>query len=190
MRLALGILGAAVLLAGGAAAGWLVANETVEAETVTRTETETDTQTETATVREASLPEAVEETRAALLAAAEAGRYERLQSLLSPGFRYTFGSPVEGGPIGYWRELQRTTGERPLATLATLLRMPYVLARGIYVWPFAYGLASADELTPHEREVLAPLGTPDVLFTEGTGYLGWRAGIEPDGTWVFFLAGD
>ena len=24
----------------------------------------------------------------------------------------------------------------------------------------------------------------------GSGYLGWRAGIEPDGTWRFFIAGD
>ncbi len=22
------------------------------------------------------------------------------------------------------------------------------------------------------------------------GYLGWRTGIAPDGTWVFFVAGD
>ena len=28
------------------------------------------------------------------------------------------------------------------------------------------------------------------VFVEGTGYLGWRAGIRPDGTWVFFVAGD
>jgi hypothetical protein len=24
----------------------------------------------------------------------------------------------------------------------------------------------------------------------GLGYLGWRAGFEPDGTWAFFVAGD
>jgi len=32
-----------------------------------------------------------------------------------------------------------------------------------------------------------PLST---LFPEGLGYLGWRAGIEPDGRWVFYVAGD
>ena len=68
--------------------------------------------------------------------------------------------------------------------------MPYTLSRGIYVWPFAYDIAEADEFTAYERGLLEPLGPLDTLFVEGTGYLGWRAGIEPDGTWVFFLAGD
>jgi len=45
--------------------------------------------------------------------------------------RYTFGNPVEGGPIAYWQELERTTGARPLETLAEILRMPYVLSRGL-----------------------------------------------------------
>jgi len=31
---------------------------------------------------------------------------------------------------------------------------------------------------------LAPEGVTEV------GYLGWRAGIRPDGRWVFFIAGD
>ena len=51
--------------------------------------------------------------------------------------RYTFGSPVEGGPTAYWQELERATGARPLETLAEILRMPYVLSRGLYVWPWA-----------------------------------------------------
>ena len=34
------------------------------------------------------------------------------------------------------------------------------------------------------------LGDLDTLFVPGTGYLGWRAGIEPGGSWVFFVAGD
>ena len=76
--------------------------------------------------------------------------------------------------------------ERPLENLAEVLRMPYTLSRGIYVWPFAYDIAERDEITAHERELLEPLGPLDTLFVEGTGYLGWRAGIEPDGSWVFY----
>ena len=34
------------------------------------------------------------------------------------------------------------------------------------------------------------LGPPSRLFPAGSGYLGWRAGIAPAGTWVFFVAGD
>ena len=34
------------------------------------------------------------------------------------------------------------------------LRMPYTLSRGLYFWPFAYDVASIDDLTAHERELL------------------------------------
>ena len=138
------------------------------------------------------LPTAVEASRSALLAAAESGDYDDVQALLPAdgGFRYTFGEPVEDGPIAYWQELERTTDERPLETLAAILRMPYTLSRGYYFWPFAYNVANANDITAHERELLAPLGRLDRLFVEGTGYLGWRAAIAPNGTWVLFLAGD
>ena len=138
------------------------------------------------------LPKAVEASRAALFAAAEGGDYDAVEALLPTdgGFRYTFGGPVEGGPIAYWQELERTTDERPLETLAAILRMPYTLSGGYYFWPFAYDVAGVDDLTAHERKLLASLGSLDGLFVEGTGYLGWRAGIAPDGTWSFYVAGD
>ena len=93
------------------------------------------------------------------------------------------------------RSFRRTTvsdtrSERPLETLAAILRMPYALSRGYYFWPFAYDVADVNDLTTHERKLLAPLGRLDRLFAEGTGYLGWRAGISPDGAWSFFVAGD
>jgi hypothetical protein len=183
------IAGALVLLAGGAAGGWFVAEETRDDVTTTETTTDVDTVTEDAP--ESGLPAAVEETRDALIEAAESGDYEALRPLIpSSGFEYTFGGPVEGGPIGYWQELERSTVERPLDNLEAVLKMPYTLSRGIYVWPFAYDVADVGDLTAHERELLAPLGTLDTLFVEGTGYLGWRAGIDPEGNWVFFVAGD
>ena len=83
--------------------------------------------------------------------------------------------------------------ERALTTAFTTPLEPedlYTLSRGIYYWPFAYDVESIDDLTTHERELLAPLGPLDSVFVEGTGYLGWRAGIEPGGTWVLFVAGD
>jgi hypothetical protein len=137
------------------------------------------------------LPAAVEETRARLLEAANTGDYEALRELIpESGFKYTFGDTVAGGPIAYWQELERTTEPRPIEALATALQLPYVLARGYYVWPWAYALPSSDDLSPHERELLTPLGLPSELFPELAGYYGWRAGIAPDGRWVFFVAGD
>jgi hypothetical protein len=137
------------------------------------------------------LPAAVEETRVRLLAAAEAGDYEALRELVpDSGFEYTFGDPIEGGPVAYWQELERTTDERPLEALAAILKLPYALTRGFYYWPWVHAVASAQDLSPHERELLSRVGAPSELFPEGSGYFGWRVGIAPDGTWVFFVAGD
>jgi hypothetical protein len=181
---------AVVLLAGGGVAGFFVARETEETVTTTTTTTSTDVETTTEELI-VGLPGPVADTYDRLLIAAESGDYESLRPLIpSTGFEYTFGGPVEGGPIAYWQELERSTVERPLENLEAVLNMPYVLSRGIYVWPFAYDVADVGDLTAHERELLAPLGPLDTLFVEGTGYLGWRAGIDPQGNWVFFVAGD
>lgn len=179
---------AALALLGGIAGGALgyavgVAGE----ETITVTTTVDDSLTEATA---SGLPAAVEETRLALLEAAQAGDYDALAALAGPGFRYTFGGPVEGGPAAYWRELEQSGDAQPLDALATILELPYVLSRGTYVWPWAYAVADLADLSEHERALLAPLGGPSALFAPGTGYLGWRAGIAPDGTWMFFVAGD
>ncbi|MGH3127747.1 MAG: hypothetical protein ACRDPX_07500 [Gaiellaceae bacterium] len=142
------------------------------------------------TATETGLPAPVGQTRAALLEAAESGDYEALRPLVSDSLEYTFGSPVEGGPIAYWQRLEEDTDARPLESLAAILKMPYVLSRGYYVWPWAYTVETAGDLSEHEVELLAPLGPPSQLFPAGSGYLGWRAGFAPDGTWAFFVAGD
>jgi hypothetical protein len=132
------------------------------------------------------LPQSVERTRAAVVAAAERRDWDALRGLLAPGFKYTFGGPVEGGANSYWQRLEREGADDPLAVLTQALRLPYTLSRGTYVWPFAYD-RTAEELTDYERKLLEPLGRAGV-FSEG--YLGWRAGIAPDGAWLFYLAGD
>lgn len=133
-------------------------------------------------------PDVVLRKREAMLAAAVMGDYDALAELSDPRqFEYTFGGPVEGGPAAYWRQAE-AAGEdpTPAEALAAILRMPYTLSRGQYVWPFAYD-KTEDELTAYERKLLAPLGRGGAF---ADGYLGWRAGIDPDGRWVFFVAGD
>jgi hypothetical protein len=130
------------------------------------------------------------ETQKALFEAAEAHDYARLGQLVSSELTYTFGAPDPGGPIAYWRRLERTTDERPLETLAALLTMPYAYSRDLYYWPAAHGVSSPGELSQDELEQLEPLGPLEELFVPGTGYVGWRVGIRPDGTWSFFVAGD
>ncbi|HZB85880.1 MAG TPA: hypothetical protein VE289_04880 [Gaiellaceae bacterium] len=168
-------------------------SETVTTErTVTETETETATETvtRTETVVEAAssgLPGPVAETHAAVLAAAQAGDYEALRPLIPDGFSYTFGGPVEGGPIAYWQRVEQESDDVPIEILARILELPYTLFGGTYVWPFAFD-KQEDELTAYERELLGDLANS--YSGAGSGYLGWRAGIEPDGTWRFFIAGD
>lgn len=133
-------------------------------------------------------PDAVLRKRAAILAAAQARDYDALAQLSDPqGFEYSFGGEVEGGPAAYWRQAEaRGEDPTPAEALVAILRMPYTLSRGLYVWPFAYD-RTEDELTGYERGLLEELGRGGA-FAEG--YLGWRAGIDPAGRWVFFLAGD
>jgi hypothetical protein len=149
---------------------------------VTETETVTETQTVTETISASPLPPAVEDKRAAILAAAEAGDYEALRPLIGPQFSYSFGGPFEGGPIAYWQSLE----EDPLPILARILELPPTLSTGIYTWPFAYSVPE-NELTEYERSLLGDLADD---YGEGVGYLGWRAGIRPNGDWVYFIAGD
>jgi hypothetical protein len=162
------------------------AGETV---VVTETAAETVTVTETEPAADDVLPDAVAGTRAGILAAAEAGDHDALAELAPDDFSYTFGGPVEGGPAAYWRELEQTTDERPLEILAALLRLPYTLHAGIYTWPFAFD-TPPEELTDYERDLLAEAVDVDAAYAAGVGYAGWRTGIEPDGTWRFFIAGD
>lgn len=179
-RLLLALAGA-LALAGCAGGG----TDTVSV-TETRVETETEAVTETVAGEPVGLPPEVAETHAALLAAAESGDYEALRPFIPDEFSYTFGLPPEGGPIEYWQQVEAESGESPIEILARLLRLPYTLSAGTYVWPFAYD-KQEDELTDYERELLGDLA---VYSGAGSGYLGWRAGIEPDGTWRFFIAGD
>jgi hypothetical protein len=155
--------------------------------TVSETETETVTTTETTTAPVAvGLPQPVAETHAALLAAAESGDYEALRPIIPDEFSYSFGASEEDDPIAYWQELEEAGEESPIEILARILELPYTLSGGMYVWPFAFD-KTEDELTRHERRLLGDLA---VYSGAGSGYLGWRAGIEPDGTWRFFIAGD
>jgi hypothetical protein len=179
-----------VLAACGGTETVTVTEALTETETRTETQTETATVTETETVTQAAavgLPAPVAETHAALLEAAESGDYEALRPLIpDSGFSYTFGGGVQGGPIAYWQQVEQQSDESPIEILAQILRMPYTLSAGTYVWPFAFD-KQPDELTDYERELLGDLADD---FGAGSGYLGWRAGIEPDGTWRFFIAGD
>jgi hypothetical protein len=140
------------------------------------------------------LPAPVARKRAEIWKAAKRGDYEEVASLADPaGFEYTFGGAVPGGPAAYWRRVDQTTKERPIETLAAILELPYVHQpeRKLYVWPFAF-TRKASTLSPDEREQLVEaIGEEMIKFYDQLGdYLGYRAGIDEEGNWVFYVAGD
>jgi hypothetical protein len=161
---------------------------------------ESTTETRTVTVRETveipqsqpGLPQVVAAKREAIIRASAENDFDALAGLIDPSqFEYTFGSPVEGGPTAYWRRLEATTDERPLEVLQAILQMPYTTERGIYVWPFAFN-KDLSTLTSAERAMLHTIMTPRELrqMEQFGGYIGWRAGIRPDGRWIYFVSGD
>jgi hypothetical protein len=186
------VRGLPVLIAGLVLAAAGCSGDEGEPVTVERTapETATETVVETETVRQpvvVGLPGPAAATHAALLQAARSGDYEELRPLVPEDqFSYTFGIPDPDGPIAYWQRLEEEAGESPIAILERILELPYTLTAGTYVWPFAYDKQEG-ELTEYERELLGDLADS---FLPDTGYLGWRAGIAPNGRWQFFIAGD
>jgi hypothetical protein len=179
-----------VALGLGFAGGWVVSERVDDDEATTTTVTET--RATEGPPPQAGLPEPVAAKRAQIWEEARAKDYEGLAALVDPaGFEYTFGGPVPGGPAAHWRQLEPT--ERPVETLAAILELPFVVdpTSELYVWPYAF-LRPAATLSAEERQQLVDaLGEDAVRAYEQSGnYLGYRAGIDSEGNWVFYVAGD
>ena len=137
------------------------------------------------------VPPSVQQTHDAILGAARAFDYEALEGLVDPAtFSYSFGE--EGDPIGYWRLLEEE-GEVPILGdfLGVVLSMQAGMQDGVYVWPAAYA-KSPSEWTAVDLADMRMLYTDEEIsgFKQAGGYLGYRVGIQEDGTWIFFVAGD
>lgn len=145
--------------------------------------------TVTAAPPEQAFPEAVATTRAAILAAAEDRDWEALRALIpEKGFTFTFGGETD--PIAYWRQLEEE-GFTVLPTLEALLEGPAAPFRGGYIWP-ALATEPPEEWTDEDLEVVRRFHSDreiDTFFEFGT-YIGWRVGIDGDGTWIYYVAGD
>ena len=81
----------------------------------------------------------------------------------------------------------------PWEALARLLHgtTPVVGDGDVWTWPAA-AAAGADDAAWQELvdSGLYTAAQVEELRSAGDGYLGWRTGIESDGTWLFFTAGD
>jgi hypothetical protein len=188
--------------------------EETEAQTVTVIETVTTTTTETVaepaepevecstsglrlTLPEQDLPPAVADVRERIFAAAVACDYATLEEIaLEQGEGFTFSFGAGGSPADDWREREEAgdaePGPKPMLALATILSLPYTRNEsGSYAWPSAYDESPSEE----DWQAIVDAGVytqeqVEQMQAGGTGYLGYRTAITPDGDWQFFVAGD
>jgi hypothetical protein len=140
----------------------------------------------------AGLPAPAAETREGILAAAEAGDYERLRGLIEKKVflsDYGFGAG-QPDPVSAWEKL----GRRPLETMGALLQMRHFVRETnegtLYQWPRLDPDSSADDMTPEERELFRSFMSEAELvgaFDPEYGYTAPRLGILADGTWWFLV---
>ena len=175
-------------------------------ETVAETETEpveTETQPEAVcstaglrlTLPAQDLPPEVAAVRQRVFDAAVACDYETLEELaLERGAGFTFSYGGGDSAADHWREAEEagTSEPPPMRALATILTLPYTRNEaGSYAWPTAYD----ESPTEADWQALVDSGLysaedVELMQASGTGYLGYRTAITPDGDWQFFVAGD
>lgn len=105
------------------------------------------------------------------------------------GFTASFGG---GEAIELWMDAEQY-GEPILTTLLDHMgSTPWISEEGDAAWPAASAIPWA-EVTDEMKQELLPLGYDESSFdfyTEFGGYIGWRTGINADGMWQYFVAGD
>lgn len=142
------------------------------------------------------LPAAVAKTRRTLLAAAQSGELDRLRPLLAQTRHFRFSYSVEPDPIGFWADIRaRRGGRQVLRALAQVLALPAARRQsGAFVWPYLATLPAQPyrQLSPTVAADVSLLMTRERWNARGAkiGYAGYRLTIDPDGTWMSFLAGD
>ena len=146
-----------------------------------------------------ALPEPVRRMRDLIVEAAKSGELERLRPLVGMGddaTQFALGG-IDGDPIAFLKELSGDEGgQEILAILEEVLEAGYVhLDAGtpseLYVWPYFFAVP-LERLTPAQRVELFKIvtaGDYDDMKSYGA-YIFYRVGINPEGSWQFFVAGD
>ena len=129
---------------------------------------------------------ATEQTRVAIVAAAEARDWTALDSLAqSPDFVYTLG-PEDTSPAAYWQR----EGTEALGRLVALLHStPLVQAASVVVWP-RWAVVPASERTSRDRrEMAASLADTTGWFLPDGSFIGETVAIHVSGRWLSFVGG-
>jgi len=142
------------------------------------------------------LPEPVRKKREEILAAARSGDLAKAALLVKADeTAISFGGDTDAAD--FWkRTFKDSDGVEALALLTEILEMPFAHlykggAQEMFVWPYFHAV-NLEKLTPAQRVELFRLVTAyDFREMQKFGsYNFFRAGIAPDGRWMFFVAGD
>lgn len=146
-----------------------------------------------------ALPAPVREMRDLIIAAAKSGDLEKLRPLIGSGAditRLSLGE-TDGDPIDYIRSVSGDgEGHEMLAILQEIMEAGYVrLGAGteneLYVWPYFFALPLEGLSAPQRVELFKLVTAGDYNdMLEFGAYIFFRAGITPQGKWLFYLAGD
>lgn len=144
------------------------------------------------------LPGPVLKKRNAILQAAKTGDLNALKQVLADNKlvpNFSFGG--EKDPLAFWKQSSADkTGRDILAEMVRVFSSGFVLfgagtPNEVYIWPYHFA-HPLDKLTPAQEVELYLLITPEErkAMVDAGGYIGYRGGISPNGTWQFFVAGD
>ena len=145
-----------------------------------------------------ALPDAVLKTRNALLLAARSGDLEQLRPILDAAPNkpiVSFGGDEDA--IAYWKGASIDgTGRDILAEMIKVFSSGFVhinkgTPEALYIWPyhFVYPLDKLNAEQEVELYLLIPAQHREDMEAAG-GYIGFRAGIDTNGSLLFFVAGD
>lgn len=129
--------------------------------------------------------------RDAIIHAAANRNHEALRRLIdADNFTFSYGGGRD--PVAFWNDLEGQ-GQDPLPILVELLSMPYIRIgdTAIFVWP-SFFTSDPNHFTEAELRLARRIASEEEIqaWKEYGSYLGYRVGIEPDGDWIFFVAGD
>ncbi len=141
-----------------------------------------------AAVQPEGVSEAAAATWNALREAAMACDYAGLADLASDdGFTSSYGAGTDAA--AFWAEAE-AAGDDPMAKLVQLSGLPSAVdAQGNTVWPAAH-VRPEDDDAWRELDGIYTSDTLDEWREAGSGYLGYRLAITPEGEWIYFVAGD
>lgn len=140
---------------------------------------------------QAGLPQVVENKRQEIYQAAQIRDYKKLASAAASSFSYSFGPEADGGFGMFIKNQDENNNKKSFDIISSLLKLPYALEDDIYVWPAVF-VKSSEEWTNEDLNMLRQIASEEEIkgYREFGAYVGYRIGINKNGDWVYYIAGD